>query len=151
MYFFFGAVLEEDPAIAIRDPVNGIWVSKQVGGQWQEPTLVWLQGYDELALEFYENGSLLRSYRVSDLVAAPQELPRTVSHLAWRAESEFDADKGELYLRTENDEEHLFDVTTGELIEKRRPITVPPCLLVGGIVFLGPVGATLIGKRSKSS
>ena len=50
MYFFFGAVLEEDPAIAIRDPVNGIWVSKQVGGQWQEPTLVWLQGYDELAL-----------------------------------------------------------------------------------------------------
>jgi hypothetical protein len=50
MYFFFGAVLEEDPSIAIRDPVNGIWVSRQMGGIWQEPTLVWLQGYDELAL-----------------------------------------------------------------------------------------------------
>jgi hypothetical protein len=50
MYFFFGAVLEEDPSIAIRDPVNGIWVSTRMGGIWQEPTLVWLQDYDELAL-----------------------------------------------------------------------------------------------------
>jgi len=110
-----------------------------------------IDGYDELALEFYENGGLLRSYRVSDLVAAPQKLPRTVSHLAWRAESEFDAEKGELYLRTENDEDYLFDVTTGDIIEKRQPTTAPPCLLIGGIVVLGPVGVPLIRKRSKPS
>jgi hypothetical protein len=109
-----------------------------------------IDGYDELALEFYENGGLLRSYRISDLVAAPQTLPRTVSHLAWRAESEFDAEKGELYLRTENDEEYLFDVTTGDTIQKR-PITAPHCLLIGGIVVLGPVGVPLIRKRSKPS
>ena len=33
-----------------------------------------IDGFDELALEFYENGDLLRSYRVSDLVAKPQKL-----------------------------------------------------------------------------
>ena len=110
-----------------------------------------IDGYDELALEFYENGGFLRSYRVSDLVAAPQKLPRTVSHLAWRAESEFDAEKGELYLRTENDEDYQFDVTTGDIIEKRQPTTAPPCLLIGGIVVLGPVGVPLIRKRSKPS
>ena len=110
-----------------------------------------IDGYDELALEFYENGGLVRSYRVSDLVAAPQKLPRTVSHLAWRAESEFDGEKGELYLRTENDEEYLFNVTTGDIIEKRRPIAAPPCTLAGGIVVLGPVGVSLLRKRSKPS
>ncbi len=50
LYFFFGAVVEEDPSLAIRNPVNGIWVARQVGGHWQEPTLVWLQDYDESAL-----------------------------------------------------------------------------------------------------
>jgi len=50
MFFFFGAVLEEDPALAIQDAVNGIWNARRVGGEWQEPTLVWLQDYDEPAL-----------------------------------------------------------------------------------------------------
>lgn len=110
-----------------------------------------IEGYDELALEFHENGGLLRSYRVSDLVAAPQKLPRTVSHLAWRAESNFDAGKGELYLRTEHDEEYRFDVTTGDVIEERGPINVPLCPMIGGIVVLGPAGGLFIRKRSKAS
>ena len=110
-----------------------------------------IDGYDELALEFYESGDLLRSYRVSDLVANPQKLPRTVSHLAWKAESSFDAGNGELYLRTEHDEEYRFDVTTGEIMEERGPINVPFCPMIGGIVVLGPVGGLLFRKRSKAS
>ena len=50
LYFFFVADIREDPSIQIRDPVNGIWMSRQVGGAWQEPELVWLQDFDELAL-----------------------------------------------------------------------------------------------------
>jgi hypothetical protein len=110
-----------------------------------------VEDYDELALEFYENGVLLRSYRVSDLVAAPQKLPRTVSHLSWRAESEFNAEEGELYLRTENDEEYLFDVSTGDVIEKPGPVNAPLCPGIGGIILLGPVGGFLARKRSKTS
>jgi hypothetical protein len=110
-----------------------------------------IEGYDELALAFHEDGDLLRSYRVSDLVAAPQELPRTMSHLAWRAESNFDAEKGILYLRTEHDEEYRFDVTTGDVIEEREPINAPLCPMIGGIVVLGPVGGLFVRKRSKAS
>jgi hypothetical protein len=110
-----------------------------------------VEDYDELALEFHENGVLLRSYRVSDLVAVPQKLPRTVSHLSWKAESEFNAEERELYLRTENDEEYRFDVTTGDVIEERGPINVPLCPMIGGIVVLGPAGGLLIRKRSKAS
>ena len=54
-----------------------------------------------------------------------------------------------MYQRTENDDEHLFDVTTGESIEKARPIQAPACPLVGGIVLLGPVGVSLLRKRAK--
>jgi hypothetical protein len=110
-----------------------------------------IEGYDELALAFYENGVLLRSYPVRDLVAEPQKLPRTASHLAWKAESEFNAENGELYVRTENDEEYLFDVTTGDPIEKRRPINAPPCTPIGLILVLGTVGVSFLGKRTRPS
>ena len=50
LYFFFAADIREDPSVQVQDPVNGIWVSRQVGGTWQEPELVWLQGYQDRAL-----------------------------------------------------------------------------------------------------
>jgi len=50
LYFFFAADIRDEPSIQVQDPVNGIWVSRQVGGTWQEPELVWLQEYNELAL-----------------------------------------------------------------------------------------------------
>ena len=50
LYFFFAADIRLEPAIQVQNPVNGIWMSRQVGGAWQEPELVWLQEYDELAL-----------------------------------------------------------------------------------------------------
>lgn len=50
LYFFFAADVRESPSVQIRNPVNGIWVSKRVAGAWQEPTLVWLQEPGVLAL-----------------------------------------------------------------------------------------------------
>lgn len=50
LYFFFAADIRQEAAVQVRDPVNGIWLSRQVGGVWQEPELVWLQEYGELAL-----------------------------------------------------------------------------------------------------
>jgi len=79
-----------------------------------------LRDYRELALEFYEDGQLLKSYRISDLVARPSKLPRTVSHYAWMEEAELDQDKKELFLKTQNGEEYSFDVTTGEILTSTR-------------------------------
>lgn len=50
LYFFFAADVRQDASLQIRDPVNGIWVSRRLGGSWQEPTLVWLQEPGTLAL-----------------------------------------------------------------------------------------------------
>jgi len=50
LYFFFAADVRQDASVQIRDPVNGIWVSRRANGAWQEPSLVQLQQSDELAL-----------------------------------------------------------------------------------------------------
>lgn len=108
--------------------------------------------YDEIALEFYENGGLLRSYRVSDLVAEPQRLPHTVSHYFWDAEAEFNGEKRELYLKTENGKEYLFDVTTGDIIRESKPVTAQAILIViGAVVVLGLVLGYFIRQKTKAS
>lgn len=50
LYFFFAADVRQDASVQIRDPVNGIWVSRAQGAGWGEPELVWLQDPDVLAL-----------------------------------------------------------------------------------------------------
>lgn len=50
LYFMFIKDVREEPAVQVRDKVNGIWVSKLIGGKWAEPKLVILQKEDELAL-----------------------------------------------------------------------------------------------------
>lgn len=50
LYFFFAADVRQDASVQVLDPVNGIWVSRRAGGQWQEPELVWLQDPDVLSL-----------------------------------------------------------------------------------------------------
>lgn len=50
LYFFFAADVRQDASIQIRDPVNGIWMSRRSAGVWQDATLVWLQKPGTLAL-----------------------------------------------------------------------------------------------------
>lgn len=50
LYFFFAADIRQDHSVQVQDPVNGIWRSERSAGAWQEPELVWLQDYHELAL-----------------------------------------------------------------------------------------------------
>jgi len=50
LYFFFAADVRQPASVQVQDPVNGIWMSRRSGSTWREPELVWLQEYDELAL-----------------------------------------------------------------------------------------------------
>ena len=62
MYFVFVKDVREEIHVQIRDPVNGIWVSKNVNGAWQKPEFVQLQNSDKLALngcEFVEGNFML--------------------------------------------------------------------------------------------
>lgn len=82
--------------------------------------------YDAMALEFYDNGQMIKSYVVKDLVTAPSLLPETVSHYEWEETSSFDAVQNILWLKTLNKEEYTFDITTGEIIKRfLQPTEVP--------------------------
>jgi hypothetical protein len=62
LYFFFTKDAKEEVHIQIRDPINGIWMSKMENGAWQEPELVLLQKKNKLALngcEFVQSDTML--------------------------------------------------------------------------------------------
>lgn len=77
----------------------------------------YMPDYSDLALAFYEDGEPLRAYRVNQLVAVLETLPRTSSHYGWLAEEHFAPFTKQLFLRTYNGEELLFDAATGSVIE----------------------------------
>lgn len=68
------------------------------------------------ALSFFANGTLLRTYRIGELVAVPSRLPRTWSHFTWRAGSEFDRERMQFHVRTHDGGRFTFDVRTGEML-----------------------------------
>ena len=51
MYFFFTPDVRVLPEKQLLDDVTGVWVSRKVGGAWNEPERVWLQKPGKLALD----------------------------------------------------------------------------------------------------
>lgn len=77
--------------------------------------------YQELALAFYEDGRLRKSYAVGDLVANPTLLPHTVSHYTWLMDSSLDDEKGQLTVVTLHNEEYIFSMVSGLPISSNLP------------------------------
>jgi hypothetical protein len=128
----------------------------------------WAQGgvYDELAVAFYQNGTLMKSYLVRDLVANPQALPHSVSHYQWHNEVTFDPDQLHLTIATVPGITYRFDVTTGEMVKpgaaggslaaqatepaagNRAPARVSAVLgAAAGLVVIGVAGIWLLVRR----
>lgn len=74
---------------------------------------------DSLAVSFYRDGTRLKSYTVRELVGDPALVKNSISHLQWRAGEGLVEDKGIFRLHTQDRQLCLFDIATGELIEKK--------------------------------
>lgn len=109
--------------------------------------------FGEIAVAFYEEGRLLESYSVSDLVKNPFTLPQSVSHYRWRQEMDFREERAQLFVRTMHGERYLFDVTTGEVIEGTPPgryralLVIAACLSVPAIVLVAFYFGIRSGRR----
>ena len=70
------------------------------------------------ALGFFENGVLLRSYRIDELVRDMSVVRYTVSTASWdnHLERYFDTTNNTLTIVTRDDKKYIFDITTGEII-----------------------------------
>jgi len=91
---------------------------------------------DDLAVSFYGNGTLLKSYSTSDLVKDKNAVARSVSHYMWlsrdkvdcnyQSDSSLDAQlridwTNTFHLKTIDGVRYEFDVTTGEIAKKVLP------------------------------
>ena len=77
--------------------------------------------YHQLAVGFYRSGQLLKTYSVADLVADPQDLIYTASHVFWERAIALDEEAGQLYLATLSGEEYYFNLSDGEIASRKAP------------------------------
>jgi hypothetical protein len=73
---------------------------------------------EDVAVEFFSNGELLKSYSTNDLIKDASSVRPTSGHYFWRAK---DGDytflsSNNFHLKTVDGISYIFDVTTGEII-----------------------------------
>jgi|GEM_PF-3295878 len=88
-----------------------------VWGGWPSDS----NSYSDTALTFYEDGRLLRRYRVKDLVVYPEDLPHSASHYQWVLEYSLDDVHGLLTVEAYTHEKYVFSLSTGQPISNSIP------------------------------
>lgn len=78
--------------------------------------------FSDLAIAFYEDGKLLKEYKVNELVKNPGTLQYSVSHYKWRYEDPslrfgFSEDNKTYTIITKDNLAYVFDVKTGLIVE----------------------------------
>lgn len=68
---------------------------------------------EQLAVSFYKNGELLKSYNISSFVRQEKRLPTTTSHFGWV--KKYSIKNNKLYIITTNWKFFTIDITTGEM------------------------------------
>lgn len=71
------------------------------------------------AVSFYENGQLLRTYSVREIVGRPEELPHTMRYILWNAGGVFTQDGGRFVLMTQDSRQVFFELASGQMTENR--------------------------------
>jgi hypothetical protein len=83
----------------------------------------WARSPDDEAFSFFENGKLIRTYRIAELVDRRSIMTKYQPYLffVWLEDRKFDDSKMELSIRTIDGNRFTFDVATGEMIGSLRP------------------------------
>jgi hypothetical protein len=100
---------------------------------------------NETGLVFYAKGKSIRSYRIEELVddwSKCKVIPSTKVVL-WSEKKEFDDEKLEYSLITEDGNQLLFDVKTGAILSTRRSALWNRSVIWGIVVFVGFAGLVI--------
>ena len=95
-------------------------------GRYLARTGNWAMGHkpshEETAVEFYDNGKLLKRYSTRDIIENDDSVQRSTNHYQWRHQGGFRLfinRNNEFRLRTIENVDLTFDVTTGEIKRKK--------------------------------
>ncbi|MEK7433191.1 MAG: hypothetical protein AABZ74_08675 [Cyanobacteriota bacterium] len=74
----------------------------------------------DIAVAFYKEGNLLKMYYTSDLIKNPSSVHHSISHYQWRDynEKNFNMKNNKFYLSTIEGITYIFDITTGNILDK---------------------------------
>jgi hypothetical protein len=147
-WYAFGVKVASDGVHLIRP---GPWTDTGPRGSPLTPAL------NGEAISFFANGQLLRTYRINELVDDPEQLQRSVSHVRWEKDGQFDDGRMEYTLTTLDGNRFVFDVRTGAIVSEsraprlsRRPGLV--LVLTGAVVAaIGLACWLILRRRARSS
>ncbi len=83
----------------------------------------------DLAVAFYKHGKLLKEYSTADLVEDKSAALTTVTHYVWLARTDYAVmldPNNAFHIRTIDNIEYEFDITTGDIKFKKKPNTASP-------------------------
>jgi len=114
--------------------------------------IVYISYYGLYVILFYEDGQLLRSYKVEDLLKSPDSAPHTTSyHVMWEHYKQrvFDDDNKILTVVTFEEKTISFDITTGKIIEDSKNILLP-AIIVTAVVCLLIIFTVYLYKKKRT-
>lgn len=96
-----------------------------IGSRW------WTYSDYSNAISFYDEGVLLRTYTIDELIKSAHKLKYTASHVMWDDQSKrsFDEENNTYTVYTLDDQKIVFDVTTGEIIENDKKFVLSESVL----------------------
>jgi hypothetical protein len=95
----------------------------------------WAENSSTEAFSFFENGKVIRSYKVGALVDTTLTLPHTVSHFYWEKSMSLDDSSRMLFVTTLNKDQYAIDITTGNVISTFRPMRIIASITAGLVVM----------------
>ncbi len=76
---------------------------------------------EDLAVAFYEQGNLLRSYSTADLIKNPNSVKQSISHYQWQLSENLERNNKYFYIETVEKITYKFDVSSGEIVDVKHP------------------------------
>jgi hypothetical protein len=106
------------------------------------------------ALSFHVNGKLVKRYLMSDFVDDVEVLKHTPEHLLWYASAAYNAETGRFVMYTQEATKRVFDVNTGDVIEKSQvglsnPIVEKILIVMAGMTALILAGWGLFAYKRR--
>jgi len=98
---------------------------------------------EDIALQFFTDGELVKTYKINDLVKNRTKITRSTSSLWWikRMNTINDEPNNTLTLTTVDDRTYVFDITNGSILEKNRDSSGMPIWLY---VIIGTLGLAVV-------